>query len=470
MNYTNQRNDDIKSIVRRAEGLAETGLLSVIYYFIWRIWYRLDFAPSYYGRGKYILIFIYLLMALLAFHLCEGYQFGHLKLFDVISSQFISICMLNFMAYLQICLIANRMAIVYPMLFLTVIDFGVAIGCCWCFTALYHSRYVPHNMILIYGNDNAIDLKFKMDLREDKYTITEIMRYDVGHEEIVKRIGMHDSVILNDVPAVIRNDILKYCYHNEIRTYVVPKITDIIIKGAPNISLFDTPLILVKGRGLSAEQRVIKRAMDIILSLLALIPASIITVVVWVAIKMDDGGSIFYTQERYTKGGEKFKMYKFRSMRVHSEDDETFDAAVEDDPRITKVGKVIRRIRVDEVPQILNVLKGDLSIVGPRAENERSIEAGLTSIKEYSDRFKVKAGITGYAQVYGKYNTSAYDKLRMDLMYIENYSLLLDFKLLLMTIRTLFHSDSTEGFDKAEELKEKRQKVIAGSKQMEEKE
>jgi len=179
-----------------------------------------------------------------------------------------------------------------------------------------------------------------------------------------------------------------------------------------------------------------------------------------IAIKLDDHGSVFFCQDRVTKNGKVFKMYKFRSMKEHNEEEETYDGAEENDPRITRVGRVIRRFRIDEVPQIINIIKGDMSWVGPRAEHTVDIERRSKEVKEYKDRLKVKAGLTGYAQVYGKYNTSSYDKLRLDLMYIEKYSLLLDIKLILMTIRILFKKESTEGMDKARELKEKSKKSL----------
>ena len=285
----------------------------------------------------------------------------------------------------------------------------------------------------------------------------------MGFEQIKKEICEHDSVILNDIPAQIRNDILKYCYHNEIRTYIVPKITDIIIKGAPDINLFDTPLMLVKGRGLTASERFTKRVLDIVLCLIVMIPFLIILAVVGIAIKLDDHGPVFYTQDRLTKDLKVFKIYKFRSMKVHSEKEETFQGAESDDPRITRVGRFIRRTRIDELPQIINILKGDMSIVGVRPEHIADMKLHEAEIPEYSERYKVKAGLTGYAQVYGKYNTSPYDKLRMDLMYIENYSLMLDVKLILMTLRTLTKDDSTEGFDKKAEQKAMREEVIRES-------
>lgn len=455
--------DDTKQLVRRAEGLLESFVLAVVYYYVWKEYYRIDFGPTYYGRGKVVLIFIYFSITVLSIRLCEGFKFGHLKFSDVFISQVLAILMANFITFWQLSLIAAVMVIVWPMILLTGIDILISLFCCYLFTALYHGHYVPRNMILIYGKDSAIDLKFKMDLRMDRYTITKIVRYDVGLEQIKKAISEHDSVILNDIPAQMRNDILKYCYHNEIRTYIVPKITDIIIKGAPDINLFDTPLMLVKGRGLTASERFTKRILDIVLCLIVMIPFLIILLLVAVAIKLDDNGPVFYTQDRLTRDLKVFKIYKFRSMKVHSESEETFQGAETDDPRITKVGRFIRRTRIDELPQIINIMKGDMSFVGVRPEHIADMKKHEAEIPEYSERYKVKAGLTGYAQVYGKYNTSPYDKLRMDLMYIENYSLIQDVKLILMTLRTLTKDDSTEGFDKMEERKARREEVIKDS-------
>lgn len=452
--------NDVIGLIRKTEAVIESLLLSLVYYFIWQIFYQLDFSPAYYGRGKYVLIGVYFVLVLAFFSFCEGFKFGHLKLADICISQIIALVVVNFITYLQISLIANKVAIIGPILLIMGIDVVIVFVCCCFFTTLYHSKSVPRNMILIFGTDMAVDLKFKMDTRKDRYTVTELVKYDVGMDVIKSRIAQHDSVIINDVPAEVRNDLLKYCYQKEIRTYVVPKISDIIIKGAPDITLFDTPLVLVKGHGLSWEQETIKRLFDLLLCVIALVPFLIISVVTAIAIILEDGGPVFYTQERLTRKGRIFKIYKFRSMKVHSEKEETYQGAVENDPRITRVGKVIRRFRIDELAQYINILKGDMSFVGCRPEHLKDTEKHCKEIPEYMERYKTKAGLTGYSQVYGKYNTSAYDKLRMDLMYIENYSFILDIKLILMTIRTLFKRDSTEGVDAIEKQEEKRRQLI----------
>ena len=266
-------------------------------------------------------------------------------------------------------------------------------------------------------------------------------------------------MVIDGVEGQLRNDILKYCYAKAIRTYVAPKISDIIIRGGSEINLFDTPLLLVKGRAMTYPQRVAKRAFDLLVCSIALICASPFMLLIALAIKLEDGGPVFFKQKRATYDGKSFEILKFRSMIV---DAEKYGAvpATEKDPRITKVGNVIRAIRFDELPQLLNIIKGDMSIVGPRPERLEHMDAYGKEIPEFDFRLKVKGGLTGYAQIYGKYNTSPYDKLRMDLMYIEKYSFFNDLKLILMTLRILLKKESTEGFDKAAELERRTQELL----------
>ena len=154
------------------------------------------------------------------------------------------------------------------------------------------------------------------------------------------------------------------------------------------------------------------------------------------------------------------EIMKFRSMIVDAEKYAGAVLAAGDDPRITKVGKIIRATRLDELPQLLNILKGDMSIVGPRPERKCFAEEFYKDMPEFAYRLKVRGGLTGYAQIYGKYNTSAYDKLRLDMMYIENYSLLMDIKLIILTLRIIFSKDSTEGVDVAQENQRKAEALL----------
>ena len=334
----------------------------------------------------------------------------------------------------------------------------MSFGCIFCYTWVYHKIYAPKKMVMVIGRRDAISLKFKMETRPDKYHIAHIISSDEDFDSICAQLSHYEAVIINDVPAEVRNKILKFCYEKEIRTYVTPKISDIIVRGSMDITLFDTPLLLVKGAGLTPMQRICKRFLDLILCLAAVLIAAPIMLMVAIAIKIEDGGPIFFKQARVTLNGKVFNILKFRSMIVDAEKEGCAVPATEKDPRVTKVGRIIRPCRIDELPQLLNIIKGDMSIVGPRPERVEHMEKYSAEIPEFVYRTKVKGGLTGYAQIFGKYNTSAYDKLRLDLMYIENYSFIQDIKLILMTARILFKKESTEGFE------EKQKEDISGTK------
>ena len=449
--------EDTKGILRVAETLLEVLILTVVYYLVWRKGYEM-FAFEY--KGKYVLMGVYGLLMYLIFQNAECTMFGQLNKVDLIIGQVISLFLVNFITYLQLCLIGNALISPVPMVKLFGVQMVIAVALIFVYTTVYHRLYAPHNMLLIFGSRNGVGLKIKMDSRKDKYNITGLVSADEGFDAIIKKIPKYDAVILNDVAAPLRNDILKFCYRYRVRTYVAPKLTDIMVRGAKNISLFDTPLLLVKGTGLTPAQRVGKRFMDIVLCSVAMVVAAPIMAVVAVAIKLEDGGPFFFKQKRMTRGGREFDILKFRSMIVDAEKYAGAVLATENDPRITKVGKFIRATRLDEIPQILNILKGDMSIVGPRPERKVIADEYCKDIPEFPYRLKVRGGLTGYAQIYGKYNTSAYDKLRLDLMYIENYSLLLDIKLIILTLRIIFSKESTEGIDVQQENQRKIQQLL----------
>ena len=438
----------IKYFIRKLESLAEVALLAIVYYWFWKNYYRAAGYFRYLGNGKYVLMGVYALLIYLLFFFCDSFKFGYLKAIDAMTGQWIALLIVNTVTYFQLCLIANHMLNVLPLLAMTGIDFVIAFVLVFIYTVIYHHFYVPKDMLMIYGNKESIILKVKMDRRSDKYHVSKILSCEEPVDLLQKEILNHDAVIINDVHAELRNDLLKYCYERKIRTYIVPKISDIINRGAEEISLFDTPLLLVKGYGPTRIQLVVKRFFDILLCTVALIPCAPIMGLVALAIKIEDHGPVFYKQTRVTKDEKTFDILKFRSMIVNAEKEGKSIPASDHDPRITKVGRIIRATRIDELPQILNILQGDMSIVGPRPERVEHHEAYCAEIPEFVYRTKVKGGLTGYAQIYGKYNTSAYDKLRLDLMYIENYSLLLDIKLILMTLQIVIKPEATEGFDK----------------------
>jgi exopolysaccharide biosynthesis polyprenyl glycosylphosphotransferase len=256
----------------------------------------------------------------------------------------------------------------------------------------------------------------------------------------------YDAILINDLPAEQEKTMLKLCFAMNKRVYYVPKISDILVKSSGELNQFDSPLYYRRNMPMNSWERMWKRFFDLLFSALALLLLSPLLGVVALAIKLEDGGSVFFRQERCTIGGEIFSILKFRSMIEDADKAGEVHPAEDEDPRITKVGRFIRKFRIDELPQLINILKGDMSIVGPRPERLEHIEMYTKQIPEFCFREKVKGGLTGYAQVYGKYNTSALDKLKMDLIYIVNYSILLDIQIIFETVRVLFSKESTEGF------------------------
>ena len=351
------------------------------------------------------------------------------------------------MMYLIVSLIGRHFVTVGPIALLSLAQIGFILV--WTFISdyTYHKINPPLQMIMIAGTGRHIEAMVnKVATRKDKYIIAKRVNEAVGIDKILPELSKYDAVMICDLEIVTRNIITKYCFENNIRIYVAPRISDVIIRGASEINLFDSPLLLCRNYGLSTGEQIMKRVFDILIALIMLLLLSPLLILIALAIKIEDGGPVFYRQIRLTKDKKEFKILKFRSMIVGAEKNgiQMMDKV---DPRITKVGAFIRRFRLDELPQLFNILKGDMSIVGPRPERPELAEKILETIPEFDYRLKVKAGLTGYAQVIGKYNTSPYDKLEMDLMYISQYSLLLDIRIILMTPKMLFIKERTEGVD-----------------------
>ena len=452
--------DDMKGLLRMAETVLEAVVLTLLYYVVWRQTDPEAIIFGFFYKGKYVLMGIYLILVLVVFQNSDCTKFGQLRIPDLIIGQFIALTAVNFITYLQLCLIAERVLPVTSMLVLLALEVLTAVILVLLYQNLYLRIYKPHDMLLVYGSEQGIVLKLKMDSRKDKYHVTELISADCGYDEICSRLKNHDSVILSEVPVELRNRILTYCYRRRIRVYVAPELTDIMLRGATNVKLFDVPLFLVKGYGLTPGQRFAKRTLDLVLCTIAMIPAAPVMLLVALAIKLEDGGPVFYKQKRLTRNGREFNILKFRSMIVDAEKHQGAVLATDRDPRITKVGRFIRATRLDELPQLLNILKGDMSIVGPRPERKVLADEISRTVPEFDFRLKIRGGLTGYAQIFGKYNTSSYDKLRLDLMYIENYSLLMDIRLIILTLRIIFSKDSTEGVDVAAENKKLARQIL----------
>ncbi len=399
-------------------------------------------------NGNYVVIFSFVFLFLIFGSLYGAFRIGISRIHEIIYSFSLSIIITNFLMYLELSLIAREMLSVQPILFGTIYQIAIAFLGCWCTNIIYFKLYPAKKMLAILdGDENGYSLINKINRMSERFKLEKGINANTSSiEEIKKVIDGYECVVICDIDKNLQREILTYCYANKKSTYLLPDITNIIINNAYSIQIGDSLVLRSRNHGLSPEQEVIKRAMDLVISAIGLIVASPFMIITAIAIKLDDGGPVFFKQNRITKDGNIFNVLKFRSMIVDADKDGA-KKAENDDNRITRVGKIIRACRVDELPQLINVLRGDMSIVGPRPERIENVYEYSKEYPEFELRHKVKGGITGYAQLYGKYNTSPKDKLNMDLMYIENYSLVQDLKLMILTFKVLFMKESTEGFD-----------------------
>ena len=420
--------------------------------------YALGNGLKLYFRGHLLILAIYFILLLFFSNTYGGLKIGYLRPMDVFFSQIFALFMVNFISYFQISLLNNWLVQFLPIVEIFVIQLAIAFIWAYITNAIYMHIFPPRELLLVSGEFPADDIERKFNSRKDKYHIARKINISEGIDAVYKEcLGNYDGVIIWDVPSQFRNGLVKYCYGRNIRIYVMPKITDVLLKGSSQLHLFDTPVLLLREYSIKIEQRAIKRVFDILLSLLLIILTSPIMLITAIIIKAYDRGPVLYKQIRCTKDRKEFKIMKFRSMKVDAEKDGVARLASKNDSRITPIGRFIRSCRIDELPQLFNILMRDMSFIGPRPERPEIIKQYLEEMPEFAFRMKVKAGLAGYAQVYGKYNTTPYDKLKLDLTYIENYSIWLDIKLMLLTVKILFTPDSTEGVEENQTTAQKKQ-------------
>ncbi len=320
-------------------------------------------------------------------------------------------------------------------------------------------------VVLIIGPKEEATLiatKFLMEKyqrRNLKYILFE--KLVDNSEDIIDYIRRVDDVIIaQGLNEQLKNNIMTYCLSRKYtNVFLIPKLYEINIVNSKVDQIRDTPVFVSQSLHLTLTQRLLKRGLDIAISLSGLILSFPLLIIVSILIKAQDKGPVFYKQERVTRNNQTFMLYKFRTMIEDAEKNTGAVWQMENDPRITKIGKFFRATRIDELPQLINVLKGDMSLIGPRPEREIFIQQFVKEIPDFKYRVNVKPGITGLAQVQGKYNSEPIDKLRFDLIYIRNYSIWLDFKILFLTVKAVFDRDAsaTLGIPKFEAMLEKHQ-------------
>lgn len=439
-----------RKALRMLTTLVITSLVSLIYLFTWMRFYNpfMVYSPLY-NNGLILLILVYAVLYIMFSNLYNGFKVGHFRVSDVIYSQLTTLLIINIVTYIEVSLMDRRLLDPTKFVVMTFVQFLVTVIWAYLANRIYFRVFKPAKVLFVHGATEISSMLDKIGSRNDKFKIVTILPYDLGYEKLIQRFTEHDVVFLYDLESELRNKLFKECYRLSIPVYITPKITDVIISASDWIHLFDTPLFLNNNTTISFEQQIIKRFVDILVSGFALVIFSPLFILIGSLIKFTDGGDILYRQERVTLNNRVFLIYKFRSMIMNAENPGEARLMSKNDDRVTKIGKIIRKTRIDEIPQFFNIFIGDMSLVGPRPERPQLIRDYCESIPEFEFRTRVKAGLTGYAQIMGKYNTSIYDKLKLDLMYIENYSLLLDLKILFATIKyviTPANEDSTEGF------------------------
>lgn len=438
-----------KRLIKLGFSSMSAAMLIIMYGMVWINYYNKIILAPFYRKGNWMMIFIYGVLLVFFMKMYGGFKVGFLKKGNLIYSQILAVVFTNTITYFQIAVQDKKFTTPLPLLLLLMADAILISFWTIFFQWFYCKIFPPRKMLLISGEHSDYHLMEKMNAREDKYEICKIISYRVGMERLIKEMAKYDGVIVGDMPSHERNLIIKYCFGEHIRTYSVPKISDILLRSSVDLNLFDSPLLLSRNNpGLSIEQEFVKRIVDIAGSLIAIVVSVPFFLIIGLCIKLTDKGPVFYKQVRLTRGGREFEIYKFRTMVQDAEQDGIPRLAAEGDDRILPIGRLLRATRLDELPQIYNILKGEMSIVGPRPERPEFAEELTKEIPEFPYRLQVKAGLTGYAQVYGKYNTTAYDKLKLDLTYIRNYSLLLDLKLIIMTPKIMLLKESTEGVKK----------------------
>lgn len=449
----------MKRILFPAIKLISTFIVLIPFLLCWFLHYEPRTITAQSQQVSVLLIAIFCGVFYYVCHKLDGFRTSILRIGEIIMSQVLSVMLTDLVVFVIIWMQSPGFPNLLPGIG------ALAAQCIFIVVAsvlnhrIYFHKHVPMKTAVVYDVRQGMENVIKAYGMENRFDV----RMTLAVEDVLKDLDM-----LRDVKAVFlcgihsseRNIILKYCTYHDITLYIIPRVGDVMMSGAERMHMFHLPILRSRRNMVPIEYLVIKRAIDIICSGFALLILSPVMLAAAVAVR-SDGGPALYRQVRLTKDGREFKILKFRSMRV---DAEKYSGAVlssgENDPRITKVGRFIRACRLDELPQLINILRGDMSIVGPRPERPEIAAEYEKELPEFRLRLQVKAGLTGYAQVYGKYNTTPYDKLLMDLMYISRQSILEDLSIMLATLKILTSKDSTEGVgeDTAEMKFEKRER------------
>lgn len=426
--------------------LGNVALITLPFLVVWFHFYADRTASPYYYWGNWVVVALFFVLYILFCRIYDGFLISINRISEIVYSQALSSVISDFLLYAVICLLSKRLVNPLPLFGALVVQ--VLLSGLWAYYAhrWYFSKFPAKRTAVIYDVREGLERLVEEYGLEKKFKIQIAMNVQqaLANKELLNRM---ETVFLSGIHSHDRNILLKYCVEKDINVYVIPRIGDVLMSGAQSMHMFHLPMLQVGRYHPSPVYLFLKRGFDILASGIATVILSPVFAATAIAIKRYDGGPVFYKQQRLTKDGKIFVVLKFRSMRVDAEKDGVARLSTGDkDDRITPVGRFIRKVRIDELPQLLNILKGDMTICGPRPERPEIAAQYEEELPEFRLRLQAKAGLTGYAQVYGKYNTTPYDKLVMDLMYIAHPSFLQDLQIMFATVKILFMKESTEGF------------------------
>ena len=438
---TRFKHDLILRIIKTLDAV----LMTVPFALCWYSYYAKHIASPFYAKGDYLVVALFFVLFIIFGRVYDAFLMSMQRISEIVYAQFLAAAVSDFIMYIVIWLLSKHLPNILPGV--AALIGQVILAAVWAYNAhhAYFKIFPPQATAVIYDTRQGTEKLIGKYGLDSKYKVVLTATAD----ECIANLAMLDgvsTVFMSGIHSHDRNVILKYCVENNIGTFVIPRIGDTRMSGAYPMHMFHLPMLKVGRYHPQPEYLFIKRLLDIVISAVALVVLSPIFLITAIVIKATDHGPVFYKQIRLTKDGKEFGILKFRSMRVDAEKDGVARLSSGDhDDRITPVGKVIRACRIDELPQLLNILRGELSIVGPRPERPEIAAQYCEEMPEFSLRLQAKAGLTGYAQIYGKYNTTPYDKLVMDLMYIAHPSIVEDLKIMFATVKILFMPESTEG-------------------------
>jgi len=419
-------------------------LMTVPFAFLWFFYYSSKVNSPFYLKGNWLVVALYFLLFLLYGRTYDAFLVSYNQVSEMVYSQVLSALVTNFLTGIVIWLLCRYFRYVWPIF--SVLPVQAVISVLWSMAAnrWYYRMFSARKTIIVW------DMRHDMEQMIEQYGLKR--KFDVIME-IPSKTCLRSLSVLDPAEAVFlagvhsrdRNKIIKYCIEKKITVFVIPRIGDVLMSSARHVHMLHLPMLRLERYNPPPEYVFFKRLFDVVFSLILIVLLSPLMLVTAILIRRD-GGPVFYRQRRLTKDGKIFSILKFRSMRVDAEKDGVARLSTgENDDRVTSVGRVIRSLRIDEIPQLFNILGGSMSFVGPRPERPEIAKQYEKDLPEFNLRLQAKAGLTGLAQVYGKYNTDPYDKLQMDLMYIANPGIAQDLRLVFATIKILFMKESTEG-------------------------